>query len=211
MRYYTHVGRDNKCIFSGAIKKYGENGFYFGVLEKVKNEKDLNKRERYWINFYQSFKREYGYNMYESTQGLRFKKSEDHKRKISEAHKGKKRSKLEMEGIFNSKFIGNSVNKHVPVEMIDPITNEVVGVYLSVNLASKDTNIPRRSIDYVVHNTPFFNKSKTKLHYMTLAGGYKWRKINIKPTDTLWEIKKNCYSYKPVLAMTTISSKSTCG
>lgn len=47
--------------FYSAIKKYGINNFNFSILEKCKKE-ELNIREKYWINFYQTTDRNKGYN-----------------------------------------------------------------------------------------------------------------------------------------------------
>lgn len=45
-----------------AIRKYGLSNFSFEVIEECKQE-DLNEREIYWINFYQSFNLDKGYNL----------------------------------------------------------------------------------------------------------------------------------------------------
>lgn len=82
---------DNKK-FSNAIKKYGWNNFsheIIGIVESDTKEqliRDLDEWEKYYIEKYDSF-----YNGYNSTtgggNGLR---SEETKRKISEARKGEK-------------------------------------------------------------------------------------------------------------------------
>lgn len=57
----SRTGEDTK--FYRAMRKHGENNFYPELLEKVEI-KDLNNRERYWINYYNSY-----YNGYNSTLG----------------------------------------------------------------------------------------------------------------------------------------------
>ena len=43
--------------------KYGEGSFKFEVIEYIEDKTKLIEREQHWIDFYQSYKREYGYNL----------------------------------------------------------------------------------------------------------------------------------------------------
>lgn len=52
----SRLERYNKRKISCAIRKYGEENFYYEVLEET-NDKD---RERYWIKFYDTYNN--GYN-----------------------------------------------------------------------------------------------------------------------------------------------------
>lgn len=52
-------GKDSNCPFHQAIIKYGEDGFDFEILEECSKEL-LNERERYWIEYYDSY--HHGYN-----------------------------------------------------------------------------------------------------------------------------------------------------
>lgn len=45
-----------------AIRKYGIENFEFAVLEECSPDK-LNEKEIYWINYYNSFNQDYGYNL----------------------------------------------------------------------------------------------------------------------------------------------------
>ena len=45
-----------------AIRKYGMENFSFLILEECE-KKDLDKKEIYWIKYYQTFDKEYGYNI----------------------------------------------------------------------------------------------------------------------------------------------------
>lgn len=64
-----------------AWNKYGEGYFLFEVLEECSNEV-LASREKYWIDYYQSGKGEYGYNMDDVMEG-NFIKSESSRAKTS--------------------------------------------------------------------------------------------------------------------------------
>lgn len=64
-RFLQHKANYDKPYFSQltlykAFKKYGLENFSFVPIEEVENEK-LDEREKYWINYYDSYKN--GYNM----------------------------------------------------------------------------------------------------------------------------------------------------
>lgn len=52
-------GKDSNCPFHQAIIKYGENEFNFEIIEECPKEL-LNEREKYWIQYYDSYHN--GYN-----------------------------------------------------------------------------------------------------------------------------------------------------
>ena len=52
-------GKDSNCPFHQAIIKYSENGFNFEIIEECPKEL-LNEREKYWIQYYNSYHN--GYN-----------------------------------------------------------------------------------------------------------------------------------------------------
>lgn len=71
----------------------GESHFAFEVIEEVECVDDLINREQYWIDFYQSYKKENGYNVLPSASSwLGMKHSSESKMKISEKGKGRKMS-----------------------------------------------------------------------------------------------------------------------
>jgi group I intron endonuclease len=70
-RWQYHVNRRydnkeyNKPLYR-ALRKYGINNFSFEIIEELENyEQDSNKREQYWIKFYNS----YGESGYNGTKG----------------------------------------------------------------------------------------------------------------------------------------------
>lgn len=90
-----------------AWNKYGEECFTFEIIEKCK-EKNLSHKERFWMNFYNSYKNQDGYNL----DLIKDRKitSEETKRKISLNHakywQGKKFSKKHLKKMSenNNKF-----------------------------------------------------------------------------------------------------------
>lgn len=60
-RFQEHCGSNVDSYIHNAIQKYGKDNFKFEVIEQC-NPKDLDKREEYWIQFYNSLKPN-GYNL----------------------------------------------------------------------------------------------------------------------------------------------------
>ena len=66
-RFKEHRSGLNKKVghnpyFQNAWDKYGEDNFEFEILEEVKDTNLLDEREIYYISFYKSNDRDYGYN-----------------------------------------------------------------------------------------------------------------------------------------------------
>lgn len=54
----------NNSRIDNAIGKYGKNNFELIIIEETSNDTDiLNKREQYWINYYNTYKNPYHYNL----------------------------------------------------------------------------------------------------------------------------------------------------
>ena len=85
-------GREN-VAFHNAINKYGEDNIIWEIIDIADSIKELNKKEIYWINFYNSFihsNNSRGYNMTfggKSTSG--WIPSEETRKKIGESNKGR--------------------------------------------------------------------------------------------------------------------------
>lgn len=72
-----------------AWNKYNSYSFQFLVLENCEREK-LLEREQHWINKYQSYSRKLGYNLAPvAGSNLGIKRTEEYKRKSSDAAKGR--------------------------------------------------------------------------------------------------------------------------
>lgn len=96
-REHLNALYDENVVFHNAIIKYGKSSIAWSVIDTADSLDELNEKEKYWIAFYNShihFKNSNGYNMTiggDSTLG--WKPSEETKRKISEANKGKLKGK----------------------------------------------------------------------------------------------------------------------
>lgn len=63
-RLIGHI-KDNRRknnYFHNAIKKYGQNNFIIEHIEYCQNQQELNEREKYWIKYYKSNNKNFGYN-----------------------------------------------------------------------------------------------------------------------------------------------------
>jgi len=79
----------NGMAITNSINKYGKEIFFIEEIDKAENIEELNEKEIYYINFYNSLSPN-GYNLV--TGGKNRRLSEETKRKISESNKGKKAS-----------------------------------------------------------------------------------------------------------------------
>lgn len=66
-RFNRHITRalnelDYNYLLCNAIRKHGAESFEFEVIETITNEEDLDNRERYWIEYYDTLMPN-GYNM----------------------------------------------------------------------------------------------------------------------------------------------------
>jgi group I intron endonuclease len=86
-RYLNNKGHHN-IYLQNAWNKYGEYNFKFSIIEEC-TINELNIKEQYWIEYYKSNIRKYGYNMTNGGDGVRgFNFSDEQKQKLSKAHKG---------------------------------------------------------------------------------------------------------------------------
>jgi len=96
---------NSKTYFHYAIKKYGFDCFLWEVIDSAKSLDELNKKEEYWIKYYDSTNKKNGYNIMNggnnkevskitrskiSLSQKNIKRSEEFKQKISLATKGSK-------------------------------------------------------------------------------------------------------------------------
>lgn len=76
-----------------AMRKYGLEHFHFEGIDTAETTKELDEKERYWIQYYTSCDTSLGYNMARGGNSVG-KHSEETKRKISEAQQGALNRKL---------------------------------------------------------------------------------------------------------------------
>ena len=99
-----------------AIRKYGIENFRKEILEICINEKDLNEKEIYWIDFYKSRNKEIGYNIAKGGNGGHNYGNIEVSEKISKSVKNKpknwnKESKILWINKLKQSLLGKNVGK----------------------------------------------------------------------------------------------------
>ena len=67
--YYKLEEFNHKCVFKNALKKYEDKNFIWEEIDKAQNKQELKEKEKYWIKFYNSNNKNFGYNMTEGGDG----------------------------------------------------------------------------------------------------------------------------------------------
>lgn len=103
-RWKNGAGYKNCVLLQRALDKYGPDNFLYEVVGLASSQENADYLEVYFIEFYHSLDRKYGYNLKTggsngkpseetrqklSTANLGKTLSSDHRQKISDAHKGK--------------------------------------------------------------------------------------------------------------------------
>lgn len=92
-RWYSHLCNANHPEWKhkhhyihNAINKYGENNFSMLEWESFEEEQEALEAEQFWIQFFRSWDKTYGYNLTLGGEGSwGHKHSEEHKKKISKS------------------------------------------------------------------------------------------------------------------------------
>lgn len=133
-RFYRHMGYqslDFDTKFYRAVRKYGRENFVIEQIDSAKNQKELDEKEIYWINYYNSV--DAGYNM-KATIG---KKGGDTLSNHPELEYIK-------EKISKSKMGGLNPNAR-KVKAINVITNDVF-YFDSMSECQKELNLSNHSM-----------------------------------------------------------------
>ena len=90
-RWKNHIrnlnnGCHNNVYLQNAWNKYGSDNFYFYILEQC-NQEDLDVREIFYIDLFNTDDRNSGYNLKSGGQNGGSKYSEESRKKMSETHK----------------------------------------------------------------------------------------------------------------------------
>jgi len=100
-RFKTHLNEKyQKFAIHRAIEKYGKENFDIVQIDSAVTKEDLNKKEIYWISFYNSMNKDFGYNLKEG--GNSSVLCEESRKKIAKTHLGKKYTTERKLNISNS-------------------------------------------------------------------------------------------------------------
>lgn len=170
------INKEQRPLYS-AMKKYGVDNFYITLIEECDVE-SLNDREKYWIEYFGSFKNGYNatiggdgkpyldyeliYQTYIKIKSIKETAkiigcSQDSVSKILSIYNLDKREKRKNANILQTKNVA----------MIDKKTNQVMKVFSSIGEAYKYLQKP-----YSGHIASVCNKKRKS------AYGYKWEYLN---------------------------------
>lgn len=90
-KQHIQLSKKQSTLIGRAIAKYGFESFKEDILytQKEYNRKDLNEKETYYIELYNSLNKEVGYNICKGGEGRTGLLSDETKKKMSLAKKGK--------------------------------------------------------------------------------------------------------------------------
>lgn len=159
-RWKLGEGYKNSPKFYNAIKKYGWNQFDHFILETGLTLEQANEKEYYYIKLYNSYKN--GYNM--TLGGKNCKKTEEHKKKISEANIGKHNHLGKNNPMYGKQMSAEAKQKSRQKQGTKVICIETGEIFDSCHLAAAWMGRTRDG------HIPEVCKGKRKT-----AGGYHWK------------------------------------
>jgi len=84
--HYKKIKQNSKTYFHNAIRKYNIENFIWEIIDLACNKEELNLKEKYYIEYFKSFNKEFGYNMTLGGEGG--VPTKETREKISKAEKG---------------------------------------------------------------------------------------------------------------------------
>ena len=125
-RWWAHCkpSKRNGQVISRAIQKYGKDNFTFEVIDSALNIDELNNKETYWIEYYNSRDKEKGYNV--AFGGGNRAMPEETKQKLSKVNSGKKKPPISDE--HRRKLSEAAKKRTMRQETKDKISKSHIGV-----------------------------------------------------------------------------------
>ena len=163
---HTHSPSLKHSYIDRAIKKHGGDKFHLEIIEELPNDRDLlMKREAYWVEYYNTYKNDFHYNL---TPGGDFNPSKvpDIAKKISAARKGKKHSEETRKKISEA-----NKGKKLPEETRRKMSEANKGKKLpeetrrkmsEAHKGKKHSEEARKKMSHARNTTGFFHVNKRK-------------------------------------------------
>jgi len=187
-------GKNGKTPLYKSIRKYGKEMFLVNIEEFDIPIEIINQREAFWIKYYKSDNREYGYNLESYTENGLKQHSEETKNVMSKlklihgkySKNFKKEKKLQKDinesikkGLQQyysyeknkEKLLNVRLNSLPKREIIQKELNtgKIINIYPTYSNAYKNTGINAESI----------RNCCTGIRQRKIAGGYNWECINL--------------------------------
>lgn len=146
-RIYKHFKCSNHP-FGLALRKYGLQSFEFSIIDLCLIKEIACEKEIYWIKFY-NCKSPNGYNLTDGGEGIiGHRHSEEAKRKMSKARKGKSFHSEEFKKKLSERMKGNKINlgRHLSEENQRKLIETRIGKHLSEETRQKISRANRGKI-----------------------------------------------------------------
>lgn len=171
-----------------AINKYGIENFEFNVIEHVKDITKLDEKEQYWIAYYKSNSRDFGYNLRLDCRTNRgCKHTEEHKLKISNKLKAFYSDLIKRERLINLRK--GKINSIIHRERMSEAQKG--------RKLSKERCIQRSTIAKKLWNKPEYRKKMSLVHTGNKHTEETKNKISLK----MKEYRNNCIRNKESLGV----------
>lgn len=149
-----------KFVVHKAIEKYGKDNFIFSILQIFNNEDGCSSAEKYWIAYFNSNKKEFGYNLTEGGEGCSGRVlSEETRAKIREKAIGRKHSKETLD-----KMSGEN-NCHSKLKLSDVLEIRKIQYNSTFVELGNLYNVSPRTIARAVYNIDWYDETYTPPSY----------------------------------------------
>ena len=171
-----------------AFRKYGKENFYFHILEEVEIDKELlNLREQWWMDFFESYDRDKGYNICpKADSSLGYK----HNTKSLEKMRGRiltEEQKLHLSRVKKLNPVKPWLGKHRDQETKDKISKTRKEKFANGELISyfKDKKLPKEVCMKI--------SEKRKEYYKTHDNHMKGKNHSLESKQKMSNSKKGKY------------------
>ncbi|MBD2753766.1 GIY-YIG nuclease family protein [Spirosoma validum] len=199
-RFLQHRRLKDDFNFARALKKYGVDNFSFEAIERVDDIEQLDAKEQYWLDYYQSYTKDKGYNTvifvnsptkgrkrepWETANGLAALKkqreeighpwlgrshSEAAKKKLSDDRKGKP--------VSEQTLLAKIAAKSKPVAQIDLKTGKIIKVWSSGSEIKRQLGIPESAIGYACKGGYYSPSRQRWFCRNNICKGFEWQHVS---------------------------------
>ena len=192
----TYLG--SGLLLTLSIKKHGIQNFIKEILEECSTKDELNNKEKYWIEYYNSRDLKIGYNLSEGGTGGKLveveakkgktyeeyygiEKANEIKKKFSEKRKGKKNIYKNI----TAKEVGEKISKAIKgkVTKTEDQKNKI-RISLKKFYETPEGIISKKNISDRCKNTKLSEEHKSNIKKSMI--GYKPKKFEIHPNARYW-------------------------
>lgn len=174
---------NNPCYFHKALSKYGLSNFDITILETCENPEDLNGLEIYWIDYYKSNNRDYGYNLTSGGSNISYTNKKKYEEKKETRIKRSQSAKKKWQDPEYRKRYKKSRKDYIKIVKLS-IDNELIEIYPT--FADAETSMFGKRNGSLWYPLRKYNKESIEMKgfkWMTLDSYNKVMKVEGKRID----------------------------